>query len=101
MKYIIDPFKNLFNFTGKTSIKEFWIFQLFLLLLAFPLGIVESILKIDNIGLVVLIILSIGIGFRRLNDVGINKFLYLIPFVNLVLASLPANYSGDKQESLN
>jgi uncharacterized membrane protein YhaH (DUF805 family) len=37
-----------------------------------------------------MIIPYMAIGFRRLNDAGINKFLFLIPFVGLILAVYPS-----------
>jgi|SRR5690554_3429767 len=93
MKYIITPFKKIFDFTGKSSIKEFWIFYLFMFLSGFFSGILSGITGIEYLGkiwlYVILLPVFISLGFRRLNDVGINKFLFLIPLVNLILASLP------------
>lgn len=93
MKYIITPFKRIFNFTGKSSIKEFWIFQLFAFISAFVFAILSKITRIEYLDEIwlyaILLPVTISLGFRRLNDAGINKFLFLIPMVNLILASLP------------
>lgn len=93
MKYIITPFKKIFDFTGKSSINEFWIFYLFMFITAFLSAILSGITRIEYLDeiwtYVILLPVGISLGFRRLNDVGINKFLFLIPMVNLILAALP------------
>ncbi len=93
MRYIITPFKKILDFTGKSSIKEFWIFYLFMFISSFFSGILSGITGIEYLGkiwtYVILLPVGISLGFRRLNDAGINKFLFLIPMVNLILASLP------------
>ena len=91
MKYFITPFKKVFDFNGKSTIKEFWYFVLINIAIHFLLGLLESSINIEYIGEIFRIIVLlpfISLGFRRLNEVGINKFLFLIPFVNFILASL-------------
>ncbi|MFD1614930.1 DUF805 domain-containing protein [Gelatiniphilus marinus] len=95
MKYLITPFKKYFDISTKASIKEFWYFFLFYTFLISPMfGFLRGLYNInDNIALVIRIVLLIPfitIGFRRLNDAKINKWLFLIPFVNLILASSPS-----------
>lgn len=91
MKYFITPFKKVFDFNGKSTIKEFWYFVLINVVIHFIIGLIESLINVEYIGEIVRIIVLlpfISLGFRRLNEVGINKFLFLIPFVNFILASL-------------
>lgn len=93
MHYIINPFKKIFDFSEKSNISEFWIFELVIFLMFFGYGIVQRILGIpeyiSNILAIVLILPTVSLGFRRLNDAGINRWLFLIPIVNIILVSLP------------
>ena len=91
MKYYFLAYKRIFDFQGKSSIKEFWFFTLINFIIFFLIGIIEGILEVDYIGTIaqiITIIPFISIGFRRLNDAGINKWLFFIPIANLFLASL-------------
>ncbi|WP_047418100.1 DUF805 domain-containing protein [Cellulophaga sp. Hel_I_12] len=93
MKYLVDPFKKMFEFQGKSTNKEFWIFFTVNIILFTALGFLRNPLNIPlyvgDILRVILCIPTLALGFRRLNDAGINKWLFLIPFVNLILAGLP------------
>ena len=42
-KNIIHTFKNSFNFQGRASRKEFWLFTLFYLIIYFPISTYESV----------------------------------------------------------
>jgi len=93
MKYFKDALLNWNNFNGKTNIKSFWMFFLIFTLLGIPIGFFQSLIDFEYLNMVylaVMLIPFIAIGFRRLNDAGINKFLFLIPFVNLILAAFPS-----------
>lgn len=91
---LIKPFKQILDFEGRASIPEFWIFFGFTLLLSFFLGILNALFNLPEIVrtsfLVIVGFVNLSLGFRRLNDVGVNKFLFLLPFVNLILAGLPS-----------
>ena len=94
MKYITQPFKKIFNISEKATLKEFWIFFLFYVFLISPIiGIFRGLDFFgDNIALVIRIIFLIPfltLGIRRLNETKFNKWLFLIPIVNLVLAAFP------------
>tara|TARA_R110002012_G_scaffold263456_2_gene446395 strand:- start:34458 stop:34748 length:291 start_codon:yes stop_codon:yes gene_type:complete len=94
MKYFIDPFVKMFEFQGKTTNKEFWIFFIGTIIFFMALGFLRNPLHIpyyvgDTLR-VILFVPTLALGFRRLNEAGINKWLFLIPFVNLILAGLPA-----------
>lgn len=93
MKDYINAFKNIFNYKDEATLKEFWSFYFFSLLLnviirflnkRFPL---PEYLYITYV--VVVISALISIGFRRLKNAGFSGWLFLIPIVNLILASLP------------
>jgi len=92
MKYYFKPFKEVLNITGKASIKEFWFFLLINIIISFFIGLIKGALGFEHIGTIynlIVVIPFITLGFRRLNDVEISKWLFLIPFVNLILAGLP------------
>lgn len=99
MKYLTTPFKKCFDFTGKSSVKEFWFFFIISLLISFFIGGLIGVLKkysynieyLRNVYLFITILPFYSLGFRRLNDAGVNKFLFLIPMVNLILAGLPSD----------
>lgn len=91
MNYFITPFKKMFDFTGKSTVKEFWLFFLIDTLVAGVFGFISGIFDIGYIGDAYLILSGlpfIALGFRRLNDAGYNKWLFLIPIANLILVSL-------------
>lgn len=93
MKYYILGFKRAFDFKGKSSRSEFWYFFLFDVTIHIILGFLEGLYG-KNMGMIstfysiIIIIPYISLGFRRLNDAGYNKFLFLIPLANLFFASM-------------
>lgn len=94
MKYLIQPFQNIFNISGKATLKEFWVFFVFYVFLISPvIGFARGLdLLGDNITLALRIVFLfpfITLGVRRLNETKFNKWLFLIPIVNLVLAAFP------------
>ncbi len=92
MKYYINAFKRVTDIQSKASIKEFWYFMLINIIISILIGFMRAAFGLDYIGTIyniIIIIPFITLGFRRLNEVGISKWLFLIPFVNLILAGLP------------
>ena len=92
MKYFIEALKRWNDFSGKTDLKSFWVFFLIFTVLAFPIGFIRSLIGFEYLFTIystIMLIPFAAAGFRRLNDAGINKFLFLIPFVNLILAAFP------------
>lgn len=94
MTYILDPFIKVFDFKGKATLKEFWLFFLFYLISGFIVIFIAAKFNIEALKttyrLLMLIPLT-SLGFRRLNDAGFNKWLFLVPFVNLILAGIHRN----------
>ena len=93
MNYLIDPFKKMFDFSGKSNRKEFWLFYLLLLFIFIVIAFLSKIIDnyIITYGLRILVLIPFyAIGFRRLNDASITKWLFLIPIVNLILAAMPS-----------
>lgn len=94
MKYLITPFKKYFVINEKSSLKEFWYFFLILTFLINPfIGFFKGFFDINYYAILTLriffLIPFLTLGFRRLNETKFSKWLFLIPFVNLILASFP------------
>ena len=92
MKYFIEAIKKWSDFSGKTDLKSFWMFFLIFSLSGIFVGFLKSAIDfkyLSTIYLTIMLIPYLAIGFRRLNDAGLNKWLFLIPFVNLILACFP------------
>lgn len=94
MNYYTLAFKKMFDFKGRATINEFWYFFLTNILLFMVLGFLRRPLDLPlvlgDILRVVLIIPTLALGFRRLNDAGFNRWLFLIPMINLLLAGFPS-----------
>ena len=93
MKYFVKAIKKWNDFSGRTDVKSFWIFFLIFSLTGIPVGFLRSAFDIPHLNTVYFTIMLIpfaAAGFRRLNDAGIQRWLFLIPFVNLILATLPS-----------
>ncbi|MHC5353368.1 DUF805 domain-containing protein [Myroides sp. LJL115] len=94
MYYLITPFVKLFDFKGKSTVNEFWFFTIFIYFVSFLLNILSNHYNLDynlKYAFWVMVFLPyLALGFRRLNDAGINKYYFLIPGANIILACLPA-----------
>ncbi len=98
MKYFIKAITKWIDFSGKTGLKEFWIFFLIFSLLGIPIGFTQSWTGFEHLNMVyniLMIIPYLAIGFRRLNDAGINRFFFLIPLIGLILAAFPRKEALD------
>jgi uncharacterized membrane protein YhaH (DUF805 family) len=92
MKYYIKAFINVLDFKGKANIKEFWCFLLLNIFITILLSLIG--IKIFNSSLIsdiyryISLIPLLSLGFRRLRDAGFSPWLFLIPFINLILAGI-------------
>ncbi len=96
-KYYINVLKNKYaKFDGRATRKEFWMFELFYLIFSIILVVIDNILgfKIGNfpilsiIYLLILIIPSLAISFRRLHDTSHSAWwllIQLIPFIGTLV----------------
>ncbi len=97
--YFLLPFINVFNFKGRSNLKEFWYFILINFVISMFLVFTKKIHGIDKIATYyryLYIIPLISLGFRRIQDTGKNGFLFLIPFVNFILSAFPSEESKNK-----
>lgn len=98
MNYILNPFKQIFDINGRASLKEFWIFLLFYFFIIIPLlAFFKHSFDLERQFILIFRILMvapfISLGFRRMNDANLSKWLFLIPLVNLILAGFPSKKS--------
>ena len=91
MDYFLGAYKKYADFTGRARRKEFWMFVLFYFIVSIVLGIVDSIIGFQLLGLLFSLgslIPSLAIGARRLHDTGRSgwwQLLYLIPLIGLII----------------
>ena len=115
---LISPiFRDIFNFNGKMGVKEFWLFQLLysiignllLLLIFMNINVTEkSILVyaiIFTLLYVVMILPCFSAEIRRLNDIGISRWWWLIclltPIGKLLFCSMLTNEGVDKNKKIS
>ena len=91
MEYFLGAYNKYADFTGRARRKEFWMFVLFYFIVSIVLGIVDSIIGFQLLGLLFSLgslIPSLAIGARRLHDTGRSgwwQLLYLIPLIGLII----------------
>lgn len=81
--------KNYFNFNGRTSRMGFWHFFLAYFVFAIIVGVVTGLLgslgsKISMLISLALLLPNLGIGARRLHDIGKTGWLQLLMFIPLL-----------------
>ena len=88
-KYFVDYLKiNYTNFEGRVSRSQYWYFVLCYVLVAIPLAIIDGILFQSQVLTLILslalIVPQIGIGVRRLHDLGKPGWWYFMVLIPLV-----------------
>lgn len=88
MNWYLDVLKKYAVFTGRARRKEYWMFVLFYLIIAFVLGIIDGV--IGTVGLLyglyalALLIPNIAVAVRRLHDTGRSGWFLLIGLIPLI-----------------
>lgn len=88
-KYFVDYLKiNYTNFEGRVSRSQYWYFVLCYVVVAIPLAIIDGILFQSQVLTLILslalIVPQIGIGVRRLHDLGKPGWWYFMVLIPLV-----------------
>jgi uncharacterized membrane protein YhaH (DUF805 family) len=93
MEWFIKVIKN-FSFNGRARRKEYWFFFLFVVVIAFLLGLLDSVVGtysteaelglLGGLFILAILIQSIAVGVRRLHDTGKSGWWLLINFVPFV-----------------
>ena len=96
MKWYLKCLKQYFDFSGRARRKEYWLFCLFNLIIAYILNVIDSAIGLTfPVGIVELGILSViyslllfipglAVCVRRLHDIGKSGWFYLIGLIPLV-----------------
>ncbi|WP_226643121.1 DUF805 domain-containing protein [Mesobacillus subterraneus] len=90
MQWYLEAIKNYANFKGRARRKEYWLFNLFNILLMGTLYIIGSamesllLLVVTLIYYFFMLIPSISVTVRRLHDIGYSGWMYLVNFIPLV-----------------
>lgn len=90
--WYLDVFKKYAVFSGRASRKEYWMFFLINVIIAFAIGIIEGLTgssdALSNIYSFATFLPSIAVGVRRLHDTDRSGWWLLLPIVNIVFLAL-------------
>ena len=95
MKYYKNVFKNYFNFSGRSSRSEYWLFQLFNFIFLFIFGLI-GIKIVIVLYYLVIIIPSFSVAIRRVHDCNKSGWFVLVPIYNLILMFIPGSIESNK-----
>ena len=88
MNYWIECWKKYATFSGRARRKEYWMFILFNMLVAFGVNVVDAVLGMEGLlgGLYSLAVLIPGwaVFTRRMHDIGKSGWWWLIGVVPLI-----------------
>ena len=95
MSWYLEVLKKYAVFSGRATRKEYWMFVLFNIIIAFVLGLIEGIAGIApesgesvlvSIYQLAILTPTIAVGVRRMHDTDHSGWWLIFPVVNLVLA---------------
>ena len=90
MQWYLKVLKNYAVFDGRARRREYWMFVLFNLIVAFVIGFITALLRlppmIGSLYSLAVLIPSIAVGVRRMHDTDHSGWFLLIPLYNLILA---------------
>ncbi len=96
MNWYVKAMKEYFNFSGRATRSEFWYFLLFYIILLFSPLVVASYFRLDKeiadtftiIVFLIHLIPATAVGVRRLHDMNISGWWYLItllPYIGVFI----------------
>ena len=110
MKWYLEVWKKYAVFSGRARRKEYWMFVLFNLIVAFAIGFVTGLIGaltgsvISSVANLVyslaIAVPSVAVGVRRMHDIGRSGWWLLVPVVSLVFVCLDSQ-PGDNQYGPN
>ncbi|MFZ2207894.1 MAG: DUF805 domain-containing protein, partial [Porticoccaceae bacterium] len=104
MKWYLDVLKKYAVFTGRARRKEYWMFFLFNIIVAFVIGFVGGILQellhvnmafISVSYTLAIVIPSISVAVRRMHDTGHSGWWVIVPIANIIFLFV----NGEPQEN--
>ncbi|AYP25042.1 DUF805 domain-containing protein [Pantoea agglomerans] len=91
-QWYLGVLKKYAVFSGRARRKEYWMFTLFNILIAFLLGVFETIIGagdiLSNLYSLAILIPGIAVAVRRLHDTDRSGWWLLLPIVNIVFLAL-------------
>lgn len=89
MHWFLDPIKNhYFDFDGRATRQQFWMFVLIYILIAIVLAITEAMVGLEeiltSIYSLALLLPYLGLAVRRLHDVNRSGWWILIGFIPII-----------------
>ncbi|MBU2945594.1 DUF805 domain-containing protein [Zobellia uliginosa] len=106
MNWYLKVLQNYAGFEGRARRKEYWMFSLINLAIAYGLQIlafvmeVPALLFLSVIYLLGVLIPTIAVGVRRMHDVGKSGWFLLVPIYSFILACTDSE-PGDNQYGAN
>lgn len=97
MDYYIDAFVNAFDFVGRATRKEYWMFLLLNFIIGVVIGVMIAFTRSKTLSFVpmvyqmIVFVPHLSLGFRRMHDVNKPGWFFLIPFYNLYLLLQPSH----------
>jgi uncharacterized membrane protein YhaH (DUF805 family) len=89
MRWYLAALKKYAVFAGRASRREYWMFILVSVLIAFGVGFVEGFAGgssiIGNLYALAVFVPTLAVGVRRMHDTDHSGWWLLLPIVNLVL----------------
>lgn len=86
--WYLKVLKNYVGFSGRARRKEYWMFVLFNVIIAFIIGFVEGFLNLTGVVSTLYSLLiflpSLAVGVRRLHDTGRSGWWLLISLIPLI-----------------
>ena len=99
MNYFIAVIKKYAVFNGRADRSEFWWYMLCYFILSIIVNILVRITGLAIISTLVslaLLLPSIGVGIRRMHDIGKCGWFILIPLYNLYLWAQPSQAAANQ-----
>lgn len=93
MNWYLESLKKYWDFEGRSRRTEYWMFQLFYVLLFVPIMILDAIISamigsgfigLTIIYIVVMLVPNFSVSVRRLHDTNNSGWMLLITFIPLI-----------------
>jgi len=89
MNWYIKVLKQYADFNGRASRQEYWMFQLFNIIVSIVIGFISGFIGVPilaSLYSLAVLVPSIAVGVRRMHDVGKSGWFLLIPIYNFILS---------------
>lgn len=105
MDAIKSCFSQYVGFSGRASRSELWWFFLFTVIVYIVAGVIDGLIGMGIVGLIAglaIILPSIAVGVRRLHDIGMTGWwylIYIIPIIGLIAFIYFGTKKGDEGDN--